>query len=360
MEDRKLKILQTIIDEYIQTGEPVGSRNISKKLDINLSPATIRNEMADLEEMGFLEQPHTSAGRVPSDKGYRFYVDTMLQPSNGAGNSDIEVITHMLENRIDELSFMLQRATRLLSQITGYPIVAAAKTSEQREIIKNVQIFPVEAEKAMVVTTTEAGSIHSMVILVPGDAGTDDLDAVSKLLRSKLHGCETSAIDIAMANTLSKQPGIRTDILLPALQGVVDSIRRTEDHRTYTVGAKNILEYPEFSDSAKAKELIGMLDEKGFIHDVVTHMEAGESDDDLYVSIGSENRDEKMRDCSIVAGTYDVDPTHRVLIGVIGPKRMDYARVVSVLRNMKKAMNRRDIKSLGSPGSGFTEDKDNG
>lgn len=345
MDDRKLKILEAIIDEYIQTGEPVGSRNISKKLDLKLSPATIRNEMADLEEMGYLEQPHTSAGRVPSDRGYRLYVDSLMSPRRFDDQEGLAAMTEILQSKIDELSYMLQRATRLLSQITGYPIVATAKMDEDMEIIKNVQLFLVEIEKAMVVVTTEGGSIHNRIIIIPSDATQEQVDKVAKTLSSKLHGLEISSIDVALANTLSKMDGIRTDILLPVLQGIVESRRRNEERRTYTDGAKNVLEYPEFSDSARAKELIGMLEEKGFIRDVVTHMEQGQ-EQDLYVSIGSENQDEKMQDCSIVASTYDVDSSHRVLIGVIGPKRMDYARVVSVLKDMKSVMNRRNIKSL--------------
>ncbi len=345
MDDRKLKILEAIIDEYIQTGEPVGSRNISKKLDLKLSPATIRNEMADLEEMGYLEQPHTSAGRVPSDRGYRLYVDSLMSPRQFDDQEGLAAMTEILQSKIDELSYMLQRATRLLSQITGYPIVATAKMDEDMEIIKNVQLFLVEVEKAMVVVTTEGGSIHNRIIIIPSDATQEQVDKVAKTLSSKLHGLEISSIDVALANTLSKMDGIRTDILLPVLQGIVESRRRNEERRTYTDGAKNVLEYPEFSDSARAKELIGMLEEKGFISDVVTHMEQGQ-EQDLYVSIGSENQDEKMQDCSIVASTYDVDSSHRVLIGVIGPKRMDYARVVSVLKDMKSVMNRRNIKSL--------------
>lgn len=345
MDDRKLKILEAIIDEYIQTGEPVGSRNISKKLDLKLSPATIRNEMADLEEMGYLEQPHTSAGRVPSDRGYRLYVDSLMSPRQFDDQEGLAAMTEILQSKIDELSYMLQRATRLLSQITGYPIVATAKMDEDMEIIKNVQLFLVEIEKAMVVVTTEGGSIHNRIIIIPSDATQEQVDKVAKTLSSKLHGLEISSIDVALANTLSKMDGIRTDILLPVLQGIVESRRRNEERRTYTDGAKNVLEYPEFSDSARAKELIGMLEEKGFIRDVVTHMEQGQ-EQDLYVSIGSENQDEKMQDCSIVASTYDVDSSHRVLIGVIGPKRMDYARVVSVLKDMKSVMNRRNIKSL--------------
>ena len=350
MDDRKLKILEAIIDEYIQTGEPVGSRNISKKLDLKLSPATIRNEMADLEEMGYLEQPHTSAGRVPSDRGYRLYVDSLMSPRQFDDQEGLAAMTEILHSKIDELSYMLQRATRLLSQITGYPIVATAKTDGDTEIIKNVQLFLVDVEKAMVVVTTESGSIHNRIILIPADATQDQVDKVAKMLSAKLHGVEISSIDVALANTLSKIEGIRIDILLPVLQGIVESRRRNEEHRTYTDGAKNVLEYPEFSDSARAKELIGMLEEKGFIRDVVTHMEMGQ-EQDLYVSIGSENQDEKMQDCSIVASTYDVDSSHRVLIGVIGPKRMDYARVVSVLKDMKSVMNRREIKSL-NPDSG--------
>ncbi len=354
MDDRKLKILEATIDEYIQTGEPVGSRNISKKLDLKLSPATIRNEMADLEEMGYLEQPHTSAGRVPSDRGYRLYVDTMLSPREVDDRESLAAMTEILESRIDELSYMLQRATRLLSKITGYPIVATAQTDEDREVIKNVQLFPVDVEKVMVVVTTEAGSIHNRIILVPEDASAEEIGVIAKVLSSKLHGLEISAIDVTLANTLSKHEGVRTDILLPVLQGIVESRRRNEEHRTYTDGAKNVLEYPEFSDSARAKEIIGMLEEKGFIRDVVTHLEDGEGDD-LYVSIGSENRDEKMQDCSIVAGTYDVDSTHRVLIGVIGPKRMDYARVVTVLRDMKSVMNRKGRRGLNPGKQGLTE-----
>ena len=345
MDDRKLKILEAIIDEYIQTGEPVGSRNISKKLDLKLSPATIRNEMADLEEMGYLEQPHTSAGRVPSDRGYRLYVDSLMSPRQFENQESMAAMTEILQSKIDELSYMLQRATRLLSQITGYPIVATAKMDGDTEIIKNVQLFLVDVEKAMVVVTTESGSIHNRIILIPSDATQEQVDKVAKMLSAKLHGVEISSIDVALANSLSKVEGIRTDILLPVLQGIVESRRRNEEHRTYTDGAKNVLEYPEFSDSTRAKELIGMLEEKGFIRDVVTHMEQDHGQD-LFVSIGSENQDEKMQDCSIVASTYDVDSSHRVLIGVIGPKRMDYARVVSVLKDMKSVMNRRNIKSL--------------
>ena len=226
MDERKKRILQAIIDDYIDTAEPIGSRTIARKHELGLSSATIRNEMADLEEMGYLAQPHTSAGRVPSDKGYRMYVDQLMQVYD-LQQDEIEKIKSAMELRINELSQLIRQASAVLSRFTRYTsmvVTPQMKTS----IIKALQVVPIEVGKAMVIVVTNAGIVRNNLIKISEQLQPDTLIMISNALNSKLNGLTVEQVNKQLILEIEKEIGMSIDILMPLLSGVVftDSIRK--------------------------------------------------------------------------------------------------------------------------------------
>ena len=342
MDDRKKRILQAIIDDYIDKAEPVGSRTIARKYELGLSSATIRNEMADLEEMGYLAQPHTSAGRVPSDKGYRLYVDKLM-PARSLNSAEIRELRSVVNTRVYELSQLLKQATAVLSSFTRYTSMAV--TPKMRSsTIKAVQVVPIETGKALVIVVNNAGIVRNALIKVSEQATSEMLGRISNLLNDKLAGLTFEQADTESIKTLGREIGVSGDIMQPILDGTADCIYQMGDHEMYVEGSTNILNHPEFKDMDKARQFLSMLDEKTSICKAVYD---SAQPNGITVRIGSENDLSSIRDCSLVTVSYNVSDTMVGTIGIIGPTRMEYNKVISSISYMKKLVSEEISKLLG-------------
>ncbi len=343
LDDRKLRILQAIIDDYINTAEPVGSRTIAKKHELGLSSATIRNEMADLEDMGFLEQPHTSAGRVPSDKGYRLYVDQLMQ-INELSESDIEKIRNAMDIKINELSQIIRNASIVMSQFTKYTSLAVTPQIK-RSVLKAVQVVPIEPGKALVIVVTDSNIVRNNLIRIPEKITPDYLIQVSNMLNDKLKGYTLEMLKSNLLNGDAEQlTSLPYDLMRPILDGIEDLIKLIDQPEIYLEGTTNILNFPEFKEVQKAKEFLSLLDEKKLMSDILN---SNINKNEIIIQIGNENVIQGIKDCSLVTASYSVDDHLIGTIGIIGPTRMEYSKVVSSLNYIRNKINQEILKLLG-------------
>lgn len=330
LDERKLKILQAVIRNYLETGEPVGSRTISKYTDLNLSSATIRNEMSDLEEMGYILQPHTSAGRIPSDKGYRLYVDTMMEERAREVDEKLELVLE----KADKLDKVLKQAAKLLASNTQYAAMVSSP-SIQHKRVKFVQLSKVDDEQILVVVVVEGNIIKNRIIPVNEPLIEENMLKLNILLNSTIGGMDMEGISLGMITNLKAQAGDYADLVASVMDLVADSIKNDEDPEIYTSGANNIFRYPELADQRRASEIINLFEEKQSLSDIVKDtLENSEVGRDIQIYIGSEAPVRTMPDCSVVTATYQLDDGLQGTIGIIGPKRMDYDRVVGTVRHL--------------------------
>ena len=335
MDERKATILQAIIRNYLETGEPVGSRTISKYTDLNLSSATIRNEMADLEEMGYIIQPHTSAGRIPSDKGYRFYVDTMME----AKDREISEMRIVLLERQDKLEDMLKGVVKLLAKDTQYASLITSP-SVSRNKLKFIQLSRIDDEHILAVVVKEGNVIKNKMIEVSEPLSEETMLKLNLMLNTKLSGMSMDDISLSMIAGLKAQAGTHSGVIADVIDAVAESISADEDLKLYTSGTNNILKYPELSDnSEKAGLLINTFEEKEGLEELMSSDLSENSETGIQVYIGSENRVEGMEDCSVVTATYDLGDGMKGTIGIVGPKRMDYDKVVGTLKSLKSGLD---------------------
>ncbi|MDQ2084986.1 heat-inducible transcriptional repressor HrcA [Herbivorax sp. ANBcel31] len=343
LDDRKKSILHAIIDDYINTAEPIGSRTLARKHELGLSSATIRNEMADLEEMGYLTQPHTSAGRIPSDKGYRFYVDQLMK-SRELTVEEIYSIKDAMETRINELSQLLKQASVVMSQITKYASMAATP-GKQNSVLKAVQVVPVEKGKALIVVITNAGIIKNSLINIPETVLPEHLITVSNIFNEKLRELTIDKINLPVIREIEFLLGHTSDILLPILNGVTDCINQIDCPEVYLDGTINMLNYPEFNDVVRAKEFLNLMDAKNILGKVLNNVY--KDGDYITITIGGENKVVEMRDCSLITTTYNMGNVVIGTIGVIGPTRMEYSRVLAAMNYMRERVNEEIKKLIG-------------
>ena len=334
LDDRKTRILQAIIRNYLETGEPVGSRTISKYTDLNLSSATIRNEMADLEEMGYILQPHTSAGRIPSDKGYRFYVDTMMETRE----REVTEMKEMLLERQDRMEQMLQQVAKVLAQNTQYATLISAPQTRGSKV-KFVQLSRVDEGQILAVIVVEGNVIKNNILNVREELSDETLLKLNILLNTNLTGMSISEINLGMIAAMKQQAGIHSDIVSEVIDAVAEAIKAEEDLEIYTSGTNNIFRYPELADQQKASELINTFEEKKLLGDLLQDALTTESGTDIQVYIGNESPVESMRDCSVVTATYELGEGMRGTIGIVGPKRMDYDKVVGTLKTLQNKLD---------------------
>ena len=326
-----MKILQAIIRNYLETGEPVGSRTISKDTDLNLSSATIRNEMADLEEMGLITQPHTSAGRIPTDKGYRIYVDDMLSSERKKLSSMQEVL---LEKQ-DRLENLLQEVARLLAANTNYTSMISAPAI-RRNKIKFVQLSQVDAETILAVIVIEGNVVRSTVIHSEEMLDPKVMMRINMVLNDALCGLSVEEVSLgAIASIKQRLSGEFGDIVDRVINAAAEVITPDEKPRIYTSGTTNILRYPELSgDNRQIGELLGNFEEKTALGSIVKESLSDESGTGIRVYIGKEMPAEELQDCSVVTATYELGEGMKGTVGVIGPKRMDYDRVIGVMKEI--------------------------
>ena len=335
LDERKCKILQAVIRNYLETGEPVGSRTISKYTDLNLSSATIRNEMSDLEEMGYIIQPHTSAGRIPSDKGYRFYVDTMLEEKE----REVDELKGLLTQKDEKMDTLLKRVARVLAANTNYAAMITAPQYRGNKL-KFIQLSRVDARQLLAVIVVEGNVIKNTILNVDDMLDDETLLKLNILLNTHLNGLSIEEINLAMISALKQQAGIHSSIVGEVIDAVAEAIKSDEDLKIYTSGANNILKYPELTDNReKASELINVFEEKQTLTELVSENLADENGTGIQVYIGNEMPVQSMKDCSVVTATYELGEGMRGTIGIIGPKRMDYDKVVGTLKTLMNQLD---------------------
>ncbi|MCI5953448.1 MAG: heat-inducible transcriptional repressor HrcA [Lachnospiraceae bacterium] len=334
LDERKKKILQAVIRNYLETGEPVGSRTISKYTDLNLSSATIRNEMADLEEMGYILQPHTSAGRIPSDKGYRFYVDALMEEKE----REVVEMKDMLVERQDKMETLLKQVAKVLAQNTQYATMVSAP-QVKRNKLKFIQLSRVDANQLLAVIVVEGNVIKNNILNVNVDLSDETLLKLNILLNTNLNGLSIDEINLGMISVMKQQAGIHSDIVGEVIDAVAEAIRAEEDLEIYTSGTNNIFRYPELADQQKASELINTFEEKQLLGELLQEKQDGEENTGIQVYIGAETPVQSMKDCSVVTATYELGDGMKGTIGIVGPKRMDYDKVVSTLRTIQTQLD---------------------
>lgn len=335
LDERKKKILQAVIRNYLETGEPVGSRTISKYTDLNLSSATIRNEMSDLEEMGYILQPHTSAGRIPSDKGYRFYVDTML----GEREREVEELKGLLLEKDEKMDTLLKRVARVLATNTNYAAMITTP-QYQRNKLKFIQLSKVDGHQLLAVVVVEGNVIKNTMLQVEEDLDDATLLKLNILLNTHLNGLSIDEINLAMISEMKQQAGVHSGIVSGVIDAVAEAIRSDEDLKIYTSGTNNILKYPELTDNReKTSELINVFEEKKALGELVQDSLSEENNTGIQVYIGNETPVQSMKDCSVVTATYELGEGMRGTIGIIGPKRMDYDKVIGTLKTLMNELD---------------------
>nr|WP_317378373.1 heat-inducible transcriptional repressor HrcA [uncultured Faecalimonas sp.] len=329
LDDRKLKILQTIIKTYLETGEPVGSRTISKYTDLNLSSATIRNEMADLEDLGYIIQPHTSAGRIPSDKGYRLYVDMLMEDKE----HEITDMQEKMLQKADKMEQLLQQAARVLANSTNYATMVSAPTYNRNKL-KFIQLSQVDANQIIAVIVMEGNIIKNKIVTVAEPLDNETMLKLNMLLNTNLNGIAVEDINLGMIARLKEQAGIHSGVISDVLDAVANTIQLDNDLEIYTSGATNIFKYPELSDKQSAQEIISAFEEKQQLAELVTQTLASDENKGIQVYIGSETPVQTMKDCSVVTATYELGQGMQGTVGIIGPKRMDYENVMKTLKTL--------------------------
>ena len=335
LDERKITILKAIIKTYLETGEPVGSRTISKYTDLKLSSATIRNEMSDLEEMGYILQPHTSAGRIPSDKGYRFYVDQIMQEKE----QEVTEVKELMIQRVDRVELVLKKLAQLLAVNTNYAALISGP-QYHRNKLKFIQLSMMDDRKLLIVTVVEGNLIKNTMVDVPRNISREELLNLNILLNSALNGLTIEEINLDVISRLKEQAGVHSSLVDTVLTEVARAIRADEeDLQIYTSGATNIFKYPELSDGVRASELLKAFEQKDVLQELITDVNEASDETGIQVYIGNETPVQTMKDCSVVTANYDLGEGIRGTIGIIGPKRMDYEKVLGTLKNLMKQLD---------------------
>lgn len=332
LDERKRKILKAIIQTYLETGEPVGSRTISKYTDLNLSSATIRNEMSDLEELGYILQPHTSAGRIPSDMGYRLYVDELMKEKE----QEVSEIKEMMIEKTDRMEKVLKQVVKVLASNTNYATMITGPAYHHNKV-KFIQLSKVNEEQLLAVIVTEGNLVKNQIIHLDGAIDDEQILKLNLLLNTQLNGLTVEEISLGIITKLKEQAGVHSGVVSRVLDTIAESISSdAEEVPVYTSGANNIFKYPELSDSSKASELISAFEEKKLLVDMIRDTGPDPTENTgIQVYIGNEGPISTMKDCSVVTASYDLGEGMKGTIGIIGPKRMDYENVVDNLKTLK-------------------------
>ena len=302
LDERKVTILKAIIKNYMDTGEPVGSRTISKYIESKWSSATIRNEMSDLEEMGYIIQPHTSAGRIPSDKGYRFYVDQILQEKD----QEVTEMQELMIQRVDRVEMVLKKLEKLLAKDTNYAALISGP-QYHRNKLKFIQLSKVELGKLLIVTVVEGNLIKNTIVNLQEEINDEELLNLNILLNTNLNGLTIEEINLGVITRMKEQAGPHSQVVDLVLNEVAAAIKADEDDlQIYTSGATNIFKYPELSDNQKASQLLSTLEHTETLQELVNGVNETESENGIQVYIGEESPVAAMKDCSMVTANYDL------------------------------------------------------
>ncbi len=331
--ERKQKILHAVVTDYIQTAEPVGSRTISRRYRLDLSAATIRNEMADLEEMGYLSQPHTSAGRIPSQSGYRFYVDNLMDQAELTAQEEDYIRRLFLQlDKMREIDQIIQYTAKILSQLTNYTSLVLGPQF-RRSAFKQLRLIPLDDNKALVVLITDTGFIRNNLIDLPQALNQEELGRIISCLNEQLAGLTIEGLTAARLRQLRGTLYNRLDILEQTLN-MLEEIRAESESRVYLGGTSNILNQPEFQDLAKVRRLLSLFEEGKRLNFLLETPVEG-----VNIRIGTENNLREMSECSLVTATYLLHGRPVGAVGVLGPTRMEYARVVAIIEKITSRLN---------------------
>ena len=330
LNDRKKKILQLIIEDYISTAEPVGSRTIARKYDLGISPATIRNEMSDLELLGYLEQPHTSAGRVPSAQAYRFYVDSLIEPGSLTDN-DMALINSWYKERRRNIDDIFQSTAKILSRMTqNVSMVLANK--DTGAVFRYIKFLPLDSSHAILCIVTDDGNVDNCVVEIPLGMRPEEMDYLAGRISSVLEGKELSEISDELLSALHMDVAEDKVLFTSFLQAIKRMSRKQNEQRVFLGGTKQLLNQPEFRDVERVKSLLGILEEEKVVRDLLV---AGE-DSGLKITIGTENKFTGIQDCSMVHATYRLNGKIVGTMAVLGPTRMEYGKVITVMDYLHK------------------------
>ncbi len=330
LNERKKKILQIIIEDYISSAEPVGSRTIARKYDLGLSPATIRNEMSDLELLGYLEQPHTSAGRIPSAQAYRFYVDALIEPGTLTDN-DMALIDGWYNERRRNIDDIFQSTAKILSRMTQN--VSMVLTNQQT--IANfcyLKFLPLDSEHAILCIVADDGSIDTNVVDIPLGMSSEEMDYLAGKMSKLLEDRNLSDISVEILQNVHTDVVEDKLIFSSLLQAVRKMTGRRQEQKVFLGGTKQLLNQPEFRDVERVRNLLGILEEEKVLKDLLQ----GGEDSGLKVTIGSENKFTGIQDCSMVQATYRLNGQIVGTMAVLGPTRMEYGKVISVMDYLHK------------------------
>lgn len=331
LNERKKKILQIIIEDYISSAEPVGSRTIARKYDLGLSPATIRNEMSDLELLGYLEQPHTSAGRIPSAQAYRFYVDALIEPGGTLTDNDMALIDGWYNERRRNIDDIFQSTAKILSRMTQN--VSMVLTNQQT--IANfcyLKFLPLDSQHAILCIVADDGSIDTNVVDIPLGMSSEEMDYLAGKMSKLLEDRNLSDISVEILQNVHTDVVEDKLIFSSLLQAVRKMTGRRQEQKVFLGGTKQLLNQPEFRDVERVRNLLGILEEEKVLKDLLQ----GGEDSGLKVTIGSENKFTGIQDCSMVQATYRLNGQIVGTMAVLGPTRMEYGKVISVMDYLHK------------------------
>lgn len=340
LDERKKKVLQAIVEEYINTAEPVSSGSITKGHGLDYSSATIRNDMAQLESIGFLDKPHTSAGRVPSAEGYRYYVNELLKEDN-LTLEEIKYIQNKLKIKVNEIEDLTKVATTTLSEITHYTTVAVGPKAD-KQIIEEIKFVSLGQRMLMVVIVTDTGLVKETIIKFDEDITESQVDTLNNLFNTRLRGKPLSKIDKPMAEYIFSEVHYSIGIMKAIIEQI-NRIVEEENNNIFLEGAKKSFDLPEFKSMKVAKNFVNLLDAKD---EMVEIFNSGDAED-INVFIGDDDENSNLKDFSIITFKHTIGDKDLGTIGIIGPKRMDYAKVISVMKYISKKLNEDNNKKEG-------------
>jgi heat-inducible transcriptional repressor len=333
LDRRKRQVLYAIVHDYIETAEPVGSRTISRRYDLGVSPATIRNEMSDLEDMGYLEQPHTSAGRIPSDRGYRFYVDSLLEPTE-ISSEELRMIKQILTARMRSAEEIVQQLARLLSALTNYTAVVLGPM-ESRVRLRQIQLVPIRGTRILLVGVTDGGFLLQRLIDIGTHIEEGDLAALQAWLNRRLAGQPLEKIRLTDLGEIHNELCDGIDLIETVIDELVAGVRDHQTGKVYLGGTTNILNQPEFRDFAKVKSILGLLEQDDLLWNLVMQT----AQQGVSVTIGTENPLQAIQDCSLVTAQYHLGGGISGWFGLLGPTRMHYDRVFALVQQVCQTLN---------------------
>ena len=327
LSERKKKILRSVVESYVRTAEPVGSKAILELADLNVSSATIRNDLADLTEKGYLEQPHTSAGRIPSPKGYRLYVNELMEEQR-LSLEETRQINDALHLKMKELDKVIDQAGRMVSQLTNYP--AFALTGNARKVtIRRFDLILVDENSFIVVVMTDNNVVKNKLIRLPADLSEPQLQLLTTLLNSSFVGKTLDELTPELMRVAEHAAGNSYGLISLVVSFAMEVLEDLENSQVYTTGTNHLLDHPEYRDVDKAQKLMTYLTEDQSVMQSLALPAMG--DDNTKILIGPENVADELKDTSVVLASYDIGDGLKGVIGVVGPTRMDYGKVAAKL-----------------------------